>query len=134
MLYSFTSMCRPLHGILVHAFLVHLPQGRQLAQLADLGAQELDGVVDLLLGGEAPDRESDRAVSELVRASERAQDVRGLEARRSAGRARGHRHVLDPHDQGLALDEVEADVEVSRYAPLHVAVDVYLFHVLETGE
>src|SRR5258706_30773 len=60
MLYSFTSMCCPLHGIQVHAFLVHLPQGGKLAQLADLGAQELDGVVDLFLGGEAADREADR--------------------------------------------------------------------------
>src|SRR6266704_2979355 len=134
MLYSFTSMCCPLHGIQVHAFLVHLPQGRKLAQLADLGAQELDGVVDLLLGGEAADREANRAVGELIRAPERPQNIRGLEARRSAGRARGHRHVLDPHDQGLALDEVEADVEVSRYAPLDVAVDVDLFHVPEAGE
>src|SRR5258705_9350770 len=134
MLYSFTSMCCPLHGIQVHAFLVHLPQGGRLAQLADLGAQELDGVVDLFLGGEAADREADRAVRELVRAPERAQDVRRLETRRSAGRARGYRHVLDPHDQGLAFDEVEADVEVSGYAPLHVAVDVDLFHVLEAGQ
>src|SRR5437762_4629019 len=45
------------------------------------------------------DREANRAVGELVRAPERPQDIRGLEARRSAGRARGHRHLLDPHDQ-----------------------------------
>src|SRR5467141_3320054 len=134
MLYSFTSMCRPLHGIQVHAFFVHFPQRRKLAQLADLGAQELDSVVDLLLGRKAPHREADRAVGELVRAPERPQDVRRLEARRSAGRARRYRLVLDPHDQGLALDEVEADVEVSGYAPLHVAVDVDLFHVLEAGQ
>src|SRR6266702_2716036 len=127
-------MCRPLHGIQVHALFVHFPKRRELAQLADLGAQELDGVVDLLLGGEAADRETNRAVGELIRASERPQDVRGLEARRSAGRAGRHRHVLDPHDQGLALDEVEADVEVSRYAPLDVAVDVDFFHVPEAGE
>src|SRR5258706_7591400 len=134
MLYSFTSMCCPLHGIQVHALFVHFPQGRKLAQLADFGPEELDGVVDLLFGGEAADRETDRAVRELVRASERPQHVRGLQARRGAGRARGYRHVLDSHDQGLALDEVEADVEVSRNAPLHVAVDVHLFHVLEAGE
>src|SRR5439155_6421808 len=134
MLYSFTSMCGPLHGIQVHAFLVHFPQGRKLAQLADLGAQELDRVVDLLLGGEAPDRETNRAVGELIRAPESPQDIRGLEARRSAGRARRPRHVLDSHDQGLALDEIEADVEVSRYAPLEVAVDVDLLHVPEPGE
>src|SRR5216683_2235617 len=126
-----SSVRRPLDGVQIHAFLVHLPQGRELAQLADLGAQQLDRVVDLFLGGEATDRKTDGAVGEFIRASERPQDVRGLEARRSAGRARGNRHVLDPHDQRLALDEVEADVEVARYAPLHVAVDVHLFHVLE---
>src|SRR5207247_1466140 len=85
-----------------------------------------------LLGGEAPDRETNRAVGELIRAPERPQDIRRLEARRSAGRARGHRHVLDSHDQRLALDEIEADVEVSRYAPLEVAVDVDLLHVLDS--
>src|SRR5258707_14120701 len=134
MLYSFTSMCCPLHGIQVHALFVHLPQGGELAQFADLGAQELDGVVDLLLGGEAADGEANRAVGELVRAAERPQDIRRFEARRSAGRTRGHRHVLDPHDQGFALDEVEADIEIARYAPLDVPVDVDLFHVLEAGE
>src|SRR6266850_6292249 len=134
MLYSFTSMCCPLHGIQVHAFLVHLPQGGELAQLADLGAQELDGVVDLLLGGEAADGKPDRAVRKLVRAAERPQDIRRFAARRSAGRTRGHRHVLDSHDQGFALDEVETDVEVPGYAPREVAVDVHLFHVLEAGQ
>src|SRR5438445_4465043 len=124
-------MCRPLDGIQVHALLVHLPKGRELAQLADLGAQEPDGVVDLLLGGEAPDREADRAVRELVRALEIPQDIRGLESGLISVRARGHRHVLDRHDERLALDEIEADVEVARDAALQVAVDVDLLHVPE---
>src|SRR5204862_6268602 len=97
MLYSFTSMCCPLHGIQVHAFLVHFPQGRKLAQLADLGAQELDSVVDLLLGGEAADSETNRAVVELILAPERPQDIGKVVYRPGTARTQEHRHGPDPH-------------------------------------
>jgi hypothetical protein len=39
-----------------------------------------------------------------------------------------------PYDQRLALDEVEAHVEVVRHAMLEVAVHVDLFHILEAGQ
>src|SRR5256884_6348794 len=100
-------MCCPLHGIQVHALLVHLPKGRKLAQLADLGAQELDGVVDLLLGREAADREANRAVGELVRAPERPQDIRGLEARRSAGEPEDTATSLIPMIRDSPLTKLE---------------------------
>src|SRR5581483_8829377 len=92
---SVTSMCRPLDGIQVDPFLVHLSERRQLAELGDLALQEIDRVVDFRLGREAAEREPDRAVRQLVGASQRAQHVRRLEARRGARRARGHRDVLD---------------------------------------
>jgi len=38
---------------------------------------------------------------------------------------------LHRHDQRLALDEVEADVEIVRDTALEVAVHVHLFHVLD---
>src|SRR5512147_263593 len=119
---AFSSNCLvrgPLNGIEVHAFLEHLPQGRELAELRDLALDQVDRVVDLLLGRETSDREADRAVRELVAAAERAQHVRGLERGRSARRARRDGDFLHRHDQALALDEVEADVEVVRDSPLH---------------
>jgi len=66
-------VCRPLHRIEVDAVLEHFPQRRQFAQLADLVAQQVYGVVDLFLGGEAPDGKADGAVRKLVRASQGAQ-------------------------------------------------------------
>src|SRR3972149_1429750 len=128
---SLTSMCGPLNRGQVYPFLVHLPQRRELAQLRHLLLDQRRRVVDLLLGGEAPERDADRAVRQLVVAPERAQHVRGLERGRGARRARGHRDVLHRHDQRLALDEVEADVEVVRDAALPVAIEVDLLDVLQ---
>src|SRR6185312_1986683 len=119
-----TSVRGPLHGGEIDAVLVHLPQRRQRAQLVDLAADQLDREVDLALGGEAADGEADRAVRELVAAAKRAQHVRRLERCRRARRARRHGEVLDRHDEALALDEIEADVEVVRNAMLEAAVDV----------
>jgi hypothetical protein len=56
----------PLHDVEVDAFLVHVPQRRQFAQLADLALQQLDRVVDFLFRREAADGEADRAVRQLV--------------------------------------------------------------------
>src|SRR5207237_3459345 len=112
------SMCCPLHGIEVDAFLVHFPERRELAQLRHLLLDELRGIVHFFLGGETAERDADRAVRELIVAPERAQHVRRLERRRGASGAGGDGDVLDRHDQRLTLDEVEADVEVVRDAPL----------------
>src|SRR3569832_245424 len=68
-------MCRPLHRIQADAALVHLPQRAHLAQLADALAQQLHRVVHVLLGGEAPEGEADRAVGELVVAHEGASEA-----------------------------------------------------------
>ena len=43
----------------IKAAIVDYRKKHGLAQLADLGAQQLDGVIDLLLGREAADREAD---------------------------------------------------------------------------
>src|SRR5688572_23618998 len=102
---AMSLMCCPLYGIQVDAVLVHFPERRELAQLLHLLADEAGGVVHFLLRGEAAERDADRAVSELVVAPQRAQHVRGLERRRSAGRARGNGDVLHRHDERLALDE-----------------------------
>src|SRR2546425_8432800 len=110
---------------------MHFPQRRKLAQLGDLALQELDRVIDLFLSREPPDGEANGAVRELIASAERAQHIRRFERRRRACRARRHRDILDRHDQTLALDEVEAYVEVVRYAPLDAPVDIDL---LDLGE
>src|SRR3990172_10188746 len=55
----------PLHLGQIDAFLHHLVERRHLAELLDLGGEELDHVIDLLLGGEAAEAEPDRAVREV---------------------------------------------------------------------
>ena len=75
---------------------------------------EVDHVVDLLLGVEPAEAEADRRVRELVADAERAEHVARLERRRRARRAGRHRDVLERHQQRLALDERERDVEVAR--------------------
>ena len=109
--------------------------GDSSRSLATVRFSVVDRVVDLFLGREAADGEAqDRAVRQLVAAAERAQHVARLQAGRGAGRAGRHRDVLDRHDQRLALDEVEADVQVVRHALLEVAVDVDLLDVRQAVE
>ena len=73
-------------------------------------------------------------MGQFVAAAQGAQHVAGLEAGRGAGRTRRHRQALDAHDQRLALDVVEAHVQVVRHAVLEVAVDEDLLHVLQAVE
>ena len=44
-----------------------------------------------------------------------------------------HRQALDAHDQRLALDIVEAHVQVVRHALRQVAVDEHLLDALQAG-
>ena len=59
---------------------------------------------------------------EFVADAEALEHIARLEARARAGRARRARDVLDAHEERLALDIAEADVEDVRHAPLCVAV------------
>ena len=65
-------------------------------------------------------------MGQLVADAERAQHVAGFERRRGAGRARRHRDVLERHEERLALDERERDVQVAGQPVLERAVDVGL--------
>src|SRR6185503_3262381 len=113
----------PLDRAEVDAFLVHFPEGRKLPQFCHLPLEEVGSIVDFFLGRKTAQGDANRAVRELVVAPERAQHVGRLERGRGAGRARRYGDVLHRHDQRLALDEIEADVEVVRNAPLEVAVE-----------
>src|SRR5690606_25404464 len=98
------SVSRPLYGIQIDAFLDHLPQRGQFAQLADALTEQVDREVDFLDGGKATDREADRAVRQFVVATQCAQHVGRLQTGRGTRRARRHGDILDRHDQRLAFD------------------------------
>src|SRR5688572_13076001 len=84
----------PLDALEVDAFLVHLPERREVAQLRNLVDDQLDHVVHLLLGVEATEAEADRGVGQLLADAEGAQHVARLERGRGAGRARRDGDVL----------------------------------------
>lgn len=69
----------PLNRVQIDAFLHKLPQRAELSQEGHALLHSLEDVVDLGLCCESADAEADTAVSALVAASQRAQDVAGFE-------------------------------------------------------
>src|SRR5471032_243269 len=124
-------MRSPLDGVNIDAVLEHIPQRRQFAQFVYFRFQQVHGEVDVFLGREAADGETDRAVRQFVAAAQGAQHVRWFQAGRGAGRTGRHGDILDRHDQRLAFNVVEAHVQVMRHAVVHVAVDVGFFDFLQ---
>ena len=73
---------------------------------------------------EAAEAEAQRALRELVAATERAQHIRGFFRSRRARGAGGHRELAQRELQALAFDAVEADVEQPAHALLRMAVQL----------
>ena len=65
---------------------------------------------------------------QVVADADRPQHVRRFDCRRRAGRPRRNRDVVDRHQQRLALDIREADIQIVRQTLVHRAVDVNLRH------
>src|SRR5690606_23624426 len=103
----------PLDGVEGDAFLNHLPQGGHVAQALDVLLQELDHVVERGLGREPTDGHAEARVRQLVVEAHRPQHIARFEARRRAGGAGRERDILEGHEQRLAFDVGEADVEVA---------------------
>src|SRR5450830_1415002 len=121
----------PLDRINIDSIFKHIPQRRQFAQLVYFRFQQVHGEVDVFFGREAADGETDRAVRQFVAAAQGAQYVRWFQAGRGAGRTGRHGDILDRHDQRLAFNVIEADVQVMRHAVIHVAVDIHFFDLLQ---
>jgi len=79
-------MCCPLDRADVDPILVHIPQRRQFAQLADLALDQVDGEIDIFFSSETANRETDRAVRQFIAAAEGTQHIRWLQAGRGACR------------------------------------------------
>src|SRR5580658_3158854 len=101
-----TSVSGPLDALQIDSLFVHLVEGGHVAKVLYLACDEIGDVVDLFLGVEPPEPESDARVRQLVSDPERAQNVARLEARGGAGRAARDGDVLDGHHHGLPFDEV----------------------------
>src|SRR5690606_4032423 len=110
----------------------HFPQGRHIAQLANLLDDQSYGEVDVFGGGVAAQRKANRAMRKLVAAPQRAQDIRWLKAGRGAGRAAGYGKPLERHKQRLAFDVAEAEVQIMRHALIQAAVQIDLVNTRQT--
>src|SRR5690606_27966604 len=113
----------------VDALFVHIPQRRQFTQLDHRFANLLCGVIDIFFGGEAAKGKANRAMRQLIVTAQGTQHVGRLQGSRGTGRTGRHRQVLEGHDQRLAFDVVEAQVQVVRNTLSHAAVDIELLHV-----
>src|SRR5690606_14976652 len=67
------SVGRPLDRGNIHTILVHVPQGGKFTQLGDRLTDLLRRVVHFLFGSETPKGEADRAVRQLIVATQSAQ-------------------------------------------------------------
>ena len=124
----------PLNGVQVNALLHELPERANVTQVLHPALHRLEHIVDLRLGGEPADTEADAAVRALVTAAQRTQDVAGLQRRRRAGAARGQCNILKGHQEGLALDVGERDVDATGVEVVPVAVLVRMLHGEEAVE
>ncbi|KFY06316.1 hypothetical protein V491_08713 [Pseudogymnoascus sp. VKM F-3775] len=82
-------MLAPLNSVKIHPLLHKLPQRAQLAQERNTLLDSLEHVVNLSIGCEPADTETDTAVRTLVAAAERAENVAGLQRGGGACTARG---------------------------------------------
>mmetsp|Transcript_36943 Transcript_36943/g.119160 ORF Transcript_36943/g.119160 Transcript_36943/m.119160 type:complete len:513 (-) Transcript_36943:27-1565(-) len=96
---------------------LQLPQRAHLPQSLHLPDHVRDGLVDLGLRGEAADAEAQRRVRKLFVHADGAQHVGGLEGGARASRAAGDGRALrEGHEQALALDAGEGQVDVADIA------------------
>ena len=70
---------------------------------------------------------------QLIIATQCAQNIGWLQARRSTGRTARDGQLLDRHDQGLTLDIVETDVQVMRHTLVEVTVEVDLLDLRQAS-
>ena len=73
-------------------------------------------VVDFRLGRESRNTKAQAGVRIFVVETEGAENVRWLQGRRSAGGSGRQADIFQGHQQGLALDVLERDVETTRVA------------------
>ena len=127
-------MLTPLNSLQIDSLLHQLPQRTQLPQKRDPLPDRLEDIVNLAFGGEPADAEPDAAMRALVAVAQGAQHVAGLEGGGGACRAGGEGDVLEGHEEGLAFDVGEGDVDAAWVVGLWVAVEGRVVHREEARE
>jgi len=118
----------PFDGVEVYALLDKLPQRAQLAEEGHALLHGLEHVVDLGVGGETADTETDAGVRALVAVTESTENVGRFKRGRCASRARGQSNVLESHQEGFTLDVSEGNVDATRVVLGWVSVEGSVLH------
>ena len=130
---ALVSMLRPLNSVQIHPILHQLPQRTQLPQEVHPLSHGLQNIINLLIRRKPPDPEPNTRVRALVAVTQRPQDVRGLERRARTSGARGECDIFQCHEEGLAFDIGEGDVDTAGVVAGGVAVERGVFHGEEGG-
>lgn len=117
----------PLDGVEVNTLLHQLPERAQLAEERHPLLHCLQDVVDLEVCGEPANAKPDAGVRALITVAQSPQDVTGLQRGGCACAAGGKCDVLKSHEEGLALDVGEGDVNTARVEMVRVAVLAGMF-------
>lgn len=125
-------MLAPLDRVQVNTLLDQLPEGAQLTQEVHAILDSLEDVVNLGIGGEATNTETDTAVGALIAASKGTQDIAGLQGGRCAGTTGRQGNVLESHQERLTLDIGERDVHTAGVVVLGVTIQSGVLHGEQT--
>ena len=115
-------MLGPLDAVEVDTLLNKLPQWAELAQEGYALLHGLQHVVDLGLGSEASDSETDGGMGGLVTTAEGAEDVGWLEGGGGTSGTGGKGNVLECHEERLSLNVGEGNVDATWVEGVLVSV------------
>jgi hypothetical protein len=129
-------MPTPLNSIQIHSLLHKFPQRGKLSQELYAFPDGLEDVIDLRLRSKPSNPKPNTRVCGFIRRPKSPEDIRRLKGSRGTSGAGGERDVLQRHQEGLALDVGERDVDAARIPRQGGAVESCVFHcekaVLET--
>ena len=115
-------MLGPLDAVEVDTLLHKLPQWAEFAQEGHALLHGLQYVVDLGLGSEASDSETDGGVGGLVTASECAEDVGWLKGGGGTSGTGRKSNVLECHEERLSLNVGKGNVDATRVEGVLISV------------
>ena len=115
-------MLTPLNSLQINPLLHQLPQRAQLPQKAHPLPHRLEHIINLPLRRKPPNPKPNTTMRALIATTQRPQDVAGLERGGGTGRPGGEGDVLEGHEERLAFDVGEGDVDAARVVTRGVAV------------
>lgn len=127
-------MLAPLDRVQVDTLLDELPQRRKLTEEAHTLRYSLEHVVDLLLGSEPADTETDTGVGALITVTQSTENVTRLQRSRRASTARRKCNILQGHQEGLTLDIGERNVHAAGVKVVGITVLAGVLHGEQTVE